>query len=266
MDKQEKQLSLAEIRKISLDILKDVASFCDEHHIVYYLACGTLLGAVKYKGFIPWDDDIDIMMPRPDYNRFIDSYDTETFKVLKPSQGMYFYAKVYDTGTIEKEKGIDYGKYEPIGVNIDVFPLDGIVNDEKTVEQKRKTSAFLETLLRLSNQPVFYRKNRLKAVNRIIPRMIGSRNLVRMIEKNAMRYDYGQSDYVIRYKDTPNGFTGALAKEVYEKTVDLSFEGSMFHVPAGYDEWLKRFYGENYMNHIPPAEDRRTHLRNAYYI
>jgi len=265
MDKTDKQLSVEEIKKISLDILKDVASFCDENHIVYYLACGTLLGAAKYQGFIPWDDDIDIMMPRPDYNRFIVSYETEKFKVLKPSEGMYFYAKVYDTNTIEKETGIDYRKYEPIGVNIDVFPLDGIVNNEKEVEKRRRTSNFLEMLLRLSNQPIFYRKNKLKAVNRIIPRLISSRNLVAMIEKNATYYDYEHSDYVIRYKDTPNGFTGALSKEIYDRTVDLPFEGCFFHAPIGYDLWLKSFFGDDYMIYTPSQSNRKGHQKVCYY-
>ena len=132
------------------------------------------------------------------------------------------------------------------------------------MERKRKTSSFLETLLRLSNQPIFYRKNKLKAINRIIPRIIGSRNLVRMIEKNASQYDYDSSDYVIRYKDTPNGFTGALNRQVYEKTEDLSFEGYRFHVPAGYDEWLKRFYGSDYLIRTPAAEERRSHQRVSY--
>ncbi|MBQ2657017.1 MAG: LicD family protein [Erysipelotrichaceae bacterium] len=259
-------MSLKEIRQISLDILKDVAAFCDENRITYYLACGTLLGAVKYQGFIPWDDDIDIMMPRPEYNRFIESYESERYRVLKPSSGMFFYAKVYDRVTLEEEIGIDYKKYRPIGVNIDVFPLDGIIDDEKTVERKRKTSNILEMLLRLSNQPIFYRKNKLKAINRIIPRIIGSKNLVRMIERNASQYDYDKSDFVIRYKNTSNGFTGALSKKIYEKTIDLSFEGYRFHVPSGYDEWLKRFYGNDYMITTPSQEERKTHQKNCYRL
>ena len=265
MDKK-KQLSVEEVKAISLEILKDVSAFCDAHQIRYYLACGTLLGAVKYQGFIPWDDDIDIMMPRPDFNRFIASYDTEKYGVLKPSDGMFFYGKVYDRNTVETETGIDYRKYDPIGVNIDVFPLDGIVNDPQTVERKKKISSILETLLRLSNQPVFYRKNRLKAINRIIPRIIGSRNLVRLIERNATQYDYEKSDYVIRYKNTWNGFTCALSKKVYEKTVDLPFEGFRFHAPAGYDEWLKSFYGSDYMIVTPSSEERRNHQREDYYL
>lgn len=259
-----RKLSLREIRQISLDILKDVTEYCEKEGITCYLACGTLLGAIKYKGFIPWDDDIDIMMPRPDYERFISSYHSNRYKVLNPKQGMYFYAKVFDCTTVDIEKGIDYHKYQPIGVNIDVFPLDGIVNDETVIEKRRKRSSFLEMLLRLSNQPVFYRKNKLKAINRIIPRIIGSRKLVSMIENNAKQYDYEKSDYVIRYKDTPNGFTGALKKEIYKESVKKEFEGHLFNVPIGYDEWLKRFYGDNYLTYTPEKEKQISHEKECY--
>ena len=160
-----KKLSKEECKKISLNILLDVTKFCDEHDITYFLACGTLLGAIRHKGFIPWDDDVDIMMPRPDYNIFIDTYTSDTYKVLKPCEGLLYYAKVYDTNTIKYEKGTDYKKNKPYGVDIDVFPLDGIVNDSKIIEKLYRKECFLEMLLRLSNQPIFYRKNPLKWSN-----------------------------------------------------------------------------------------------------
>ena len=259
-----KKLSTDEIKKIALDILIDVDRFCIENNITYFLACGTLLGAIKYKGFIPWDDDIDIMMPRPDYERFLKLYKSDKYKVLSPSEGMYFYGKVYDTNTEVIENGNDYKKYSPIGIDIDVFPLDGIVNDEKIIKRKVKKSAFLETLLRLSNQPIFYRKNKLKAINRIIPRIIGSKNIVKLIEINAKEYKYVDSDYVIRYKDTPNGNSCAIEKDVF-KIIRKEFEGYMFNVPEGYNIWLSKFYRKDYLTYVPDVNQRRTHNRLTYF-
>lgn len=253
-----------ENKRISLDILIDVASFCEKSDIEYYLACGTLLGAVKYKGYIPWDDDIDIMMPRPSYNRFLSEYKGK-YKVLSPSFGIFYYAKVYDDSTIKIEAGKDYKKFKPIGIDIDVFPLDGIVNDEKVIHRLMNSSKKLETLLLLSNQPIFYRKNPIKAINRIIPRIIGSKSIVRLIEKNAQTYKYEDSEYVIRMRNTPNGFTGALNKNVYYPAKKKEFEGHLFNVPNDYDMWLKRFYGNNYMSQEPPIEIQKSHHKNECY-
>lgn len=258
------RMTLEECKKISLDILIDVSDFCEEHDITYYLSVGTLLGAIRHQGFIPWDDDIDIMMPRPDYKRFLDEYKSEKYKVYKPSEGRFYYAKVYDTSTVKYERDVDYHKFKPIGVDIDVFPLDGIVNDKEEIERLYKKECILEKLLRLSNQPIFLRKNPLKAINRILPRMlIGSKRLVRMIEKNAQTYDYESSDYVVRMRWSPNGFTGALPKEVYEKDYAI-FEKNVFCIPRDYDTWLKAFFGD-YMS-IPPEEKRVVHDFECYRI
>ena len=260
MNKQ--RLTLEEIKKISLSILLDVADFCEKNNITYFLACGTLLGCIRHSGFIPWDNDVDIMMPRPDYNRFLKEYKGK-YALCKPEEGMYYFAKVYDRNTVVYEKGMDYKKNKPLGVYIDIFPLDGIVNDEKQIQRIMKKSNILEILLRLSNQPLFYKKNPIKAINRLIPRIIGSKNLVKMIERNAQKYDYDKSDYVIRVRNTINGFTGALAKEVYEKEY-RSFEGHELCVPKGYDKWLTQFYG-NYME-LPPEKKRIIHEFEGYYL
>lgn len=255
------KLTLKEVQELSLGVLIDIAKFCDENNLTYFLACGTLLGAIRHKGFIPWDDDVDIMMPRPDYNRFLNEYKSDRYKICKPSEGRFYFAKVYDSTTEKIESGIDTKKFYNLGVDVDIFPLDGMINDDKVIKRIYKKECFLEMLLRLANQPIFYRSNKLKAINRLIPRIIGSKNLVKMIEKNAQKYPYEKSEYVVRMRRSAHGFTGALKKSIYDKAY-AEFEAHMFCVPKGYDEWLTRFYG-NYME-LPPKEKRITHNIECY--
>lgn len=258
------KLTLKEIQKISFDILIDVARYCDENNITYYLSCGTLLGCIKYEGFIPWDDDVDIMMPRTDYEKFIATYKGK-YTLLDPSEGMFFYAKVYDKKTIEYEKDIDYKKNSPIGVSLDIFPLDGIVSDKKVLDKQNRISGFLQSLFRLSNQPVFYKNSILRVFNRIIARLIGSKNIYKTLNRVSKKYNYDKCDYVIRYKDTSNGVNKPLHKEIY-RIERKKFEGIEFNVPSGYDIWLKSFYGDNYVAYTPDIKDRKSHNKDVYYI
>ena len=177
---------------------------------------------------------------------------------------MLYYAKAYDPSTVKYEADTDYKKYNPIGVDIDIFPLDGMVNDKEVLDKLYKRECFLEMLLRLSNQPIFLRKNPIKCINRLIPRILGSKNLVRLIERNAQTYDYDSSDYVVRMRRSPNGFTGALPKSVYE-TDYAEFEGTMFRIPKGYDQFLRAFFGDDYME-LPPVEKRVVHDFECFRI
>lgn len=261
---EKKELSIDDYKRISLDILIDVANFCDKNGIVYYLGCGTLLGAIRHKGFIPWDDDIDIMMPRKDYKKFLNIYKSEKYQLLKPSEGIFFYAKVYDTKTIVYEDMFDKKRVKNIGVSIDIFPLDGITNKKENVEKIINRSKFYEALLRMSNQPLLYKKKLLNILYRVATRVIGGKNIVKLIEKNNQKCDYDKSDYVIRIKDTPNGINKPLPKDVYE--IDSKeFEGHMFNVPKGYDIWLKSFYGDDYLS-IPDKSKQTSHKRKGFFI
>ena len=132
---ERKKLEIEEIKHIEVDILKHVVKICNRHKLRYFLAYGTLLGAVRHQGFIPWDDDIDICMPRPDYDKFIEIWQKEktlneslNFGLLFPSPGNnYFYefAKVTATDTV-CEVNLPILDIKGLGIWIDIFPLDGM--------------------------------------------------------------------------------------------------------------------------------------------
>ena len=137
------KLSHREIQLYLLDILKAVDSFCVKEGIRYSMAYGTLLGAVRHKGFIPWDDDIDLLMPRPDYERFVSMFGKEPgsrYRCLCHKEGVkgdrfvHFFAKVEDVKTKSLQgRGYDYD----FGLNIDIFPMDGKPEDPD-LQRKRE--------------------------------------------------------------------------------------------------------------------------------
>ena len=127
-----KEMSLKDIQSISLEILKDVHAFCVKNNIKYTLQGGTLLGSVRHNGFIPWDDDIDIAMPRPDYEKFCRNYVSKKGYQLICRQNNECY--IMFARVAEMEKTIAKCDILPwtnksTGIWIDIFPLDGVEDD-----------------------------------------------------------------------------------------------------------------------------------------
>ena len=135
-----KELSLQELKQIEFDILKMFDVFCKENNIRYFLSNGTLLGAVKYKKFIPWDDDVDLLIPREDYNRMISLFkDDDRYQLFayeKKQEFCYPFAKLCDMTTRKVEPGYNNGV--ELGVDIDLFPLDAWNDDFKKAKQEVK--------------------------------------------------------------------------------------------------------------------------------
>ena len=148
-----KSVNVNELREIQLSILDSVAEFCEKNNIKYFLAYGTLIGAVRHKGYIPWDDDIDIIMPRTDYEKFINDFNnfSNDYKVYTVNNTEWFpfpYAKVSYENSIIKELS-DNMKNHNIGINIDLFPIDGVPKDEKLIKKHLRRLQWLQNLLKL---------------------------------------------------------------------------------------------------------------------
>lgn len=132
-----RHLTLQELQQFSLDILKDVAGFCEKNNIRYSLGYGTMLGAVRHKGFIPWDDDVDIMMPREDYEKFRTIYKSKLYSFIdsRNTPDCYIaFGRVCDTKKTLASSCIPWVKKD-VGVWIDIFPVDRVPDDKDTFDR-----------------------------------------------------------------------------------------------------------------------------------
>ena len=266
-----KEIGFEEFKQISLDILDAVHHFCEEHNIKYSLACGTLIGAIRHKGFIPWDDDIDIYMPRQEYNNFMTlfpdlcegKYALVAFERNTPGWN-YPYAKVYDSRTryIEDKK---YDFYD-MGIGIDVFPIDSAPNDEKEwtiYESKRKALRNIYVMKELRwRKGRSLLKNILVQICSLLLYPFSKRKLAMILDKYAQKYNASKTEYCAE-----NCLGKPNARFLYtdfSTIIDSPFENRVFKIMAGYDDYLRSFYG-NYMQMPPPEEQVSHHRFTAYW-
>jgi lipopolysaccharide cholinephosphotransferase len=264
-------LNTTELKLIELEILKEFAKFCEDHNLRYYLAYGTLLGAVRHQGFIPWDDDIDVIMPRPDYTRFLKLTKNsmgENLRVLSSfnePDTIYPFAKVVDTRTTVIETTIRLNN--PLGVWIDVFPMDGIPEDKKEVDSLFLKMKIYQQLLYLSIAKITKGKNMLTTLLKciLIPpaRLLNYRYIIQKIEQKAQQYEFDNCDYTAVLVGV-YGQKEVVLREEYIKPVKMIFEGEYFYVPSNYHEHLTSLY-EDYMQ-PPPVKNRiSTHTMKVYW-
>ena len=262
---QERKLTRREIQLRELDILSQVGAFCKEQGLTYYLAGGTLLGAVRHRGFIPWDDDIDICMPRPDYEKFVRTFSAGgTLQVMSSSLGNWTppFAKVMDMST-EVRATFDVNEKH---LWIDIFPIDGLPADVHEVERIYKKCDFYRRLFgiggaRLGEGKTTFRKY-MKYILKPLARAYGIERLARNIEAIARRHPYESSEYVGAVTWGLYGVGERMKKAEYEKSVLVEFEGHRFPAMSCWDSYLTGIYGD-YMT-PPPPEKQKTHDMVVY--
>ena len=267
-----------DLRKLQLrlsDMLSAVVKVCDENNIRYYLIGGTALGAIRHKGFIPWDDDIDIAMPRCDYERFLkishselpDYYEVRNNET-HPEGHVYPWSKIEDKRTtvvMDWHKHLNYAG----GIYIDLFPLDGLPKSVflRKIHLNLLTFLWKKVLYISYADPYTSGKSNLKL--HIIKLLHGKKcrlllhPIVHPLIHLLLRlYKYDKCIYVANCLGE-YGFKEVMKREIFGKSVYKEFEGHLYKIPEQYDTYLKNLYG-NYME-LPPI-NKRYSLHDFYVL
>ena len=261
-----KQFDLKQIHDALLGLLNAVDDFCRQHGIRYSLAYGTLLGAVRHKGFIPWDDDVDLLMPRPDFERFVATFgkDGGPYQCLyntstEDAHFVNFFAKVHDTRTISNEKRMKNYRF---GLNIDIFPVDGKPDTiEEQTRHERKLAHYVHRIY-LDQRPFFPFSFHDPLIPKIEAHCFSLEHWFRKTVDMMKSYDYETSKFCGSVTTRYNGLIEIFEKEFFEDYVELEFEGRKYMAFKDWDRFLKQQYGD-YMQ-LPPENKRRTHELQVY--
>lgn len=246
-----------------LDILLGIDTVCKKHNLRYYIMAGTMLGAIRHKGFIPWDDDIDIGMPRKDYDLLIKNakeWLPAPYEMVCGENDKSYplpFAKIQDSNTTLIERiGLKYLG----GVYIDVFPLDG-VPDNKMAQRVHFAKYFIyKKILYLTfRDPYKHGKGISSWMPLLCRKVFKTHKIQRSIRNILTKYDFDKQVLIADYDD---GSRGVMNKEILGNPTPVLFEGKEIMGVERYDIYLKQKYG-NYME-IPKSGQQRQH--NFYFL
>ena len=276
-----KEIDIETVRKLQLDMLISFANFCDENNYTYWLSGGTLLGAVRHKGFIPWDDDIDIMMPRDDYEKALREYHHERYKidcVLVNENSWLRYGRINDSYTLLKT---NYKAECNESIFIDIFPIEGL--PDSFIKQriiyglaKLLLSCSLASYMTYSGSKRYNDRDAgflewkyylRTAVKYLFITVLGKTKpsfWAKSLDSLAKRYPFATSKMAGCVISGPHGTKEIMPREVFGDKIMMDFEGLKFWGLKDYDTYLSHLYGD-YMK-LPPKDKQVSHHDfRAYY-
>ena len=265
------ELNLRQIQLEELKILKEITDYIDDKKLTYFISGGTLLGAIRHKGFIPWDDDVDVIMPRTEYEKLINYLINEPLK-RKNLKVFSFELNNYKrpfTKIANTDINIKCKSKEDKYLYIDIFPIDGLSEDFEAAKKhikkiyKYKVMMYVRTIS--FKELIDIRKSLihklLKLLLKLITYFIPMIFCAKKIDKLSRKYNYDDSKYV-GTSVWPEGNKAIGEKKWYDNSISVEFEGYKFKTLAGWKYYLVTMYGD-YMK-IPPKELRLNHHIRAF--
>ncbi len=264
-------LDIIELHAAQYRILEEFDRVCKKYNLTYCLAYGTLLGAIRHNGFIPWDDDIDTLMPYQDYQKLMAIPQSEWGErfFLQTSEtdpnARFCFAKLRDSNTTLITEGLAHLDINQ-GVDIDIYPLVKLAeNTKKRRKQYKNTMAYM--LLQVNEAPrnhgtIYYVLG--KTILSVIPSCLKNK-LIKSLLKKITAYEEENTSKCYVINGNLEIMKQALETAWFSKTIEHRFENKEFPIPIGATSWLKARYGENYME-LPPEEKRGIKLDTFVYV
>lgn len=261
------RLTIEDMRRIQLDIMDEIHRMCLEHGLTYYLAYGSLLGAVRHGGFIPWDDDTDILMLRADYEELLTNFDqwrsSDRFALASYRAGGSFYpfTKVVDATTVVLENFVR--KDEDVGVWVDIFPYDEVDPTDRALFRKRMRANLMYSFILAD--PAVGSSPWVKLVKRIVCPLVARRDPRKYaaIIDDLARHACPEGSPLLADIVAQGDGDHVFPKELFEP-IEMKFEDRTYWAPAGYEEFLTIQYGD--WKTPPSIDDRAIHTCEAYRL
>ncbi len=266
------QDNLKELQMCELSILKEVVRICNENNLTYYMMGGTFLGAIRHKGFIPWDDDIDISLSRPQYEKLLkilkeqlpNNYIIDNFLINEES--LVYATRVEDSNIKVLDKAANVERIR--NAWIDIFPLDGMPNNAILrkihkykllyLKLKFEYATFSKSVIQNKKHRPIHERFLIFLGNHInFEKILDKNKCLKALDKALKKYNYDTSKYVVNFTGAYK-FKEMFKKEIYDNYKLYDFENMKLNAPKNYNLVLKQMYGD-YMK-VPPEDERNKHF------